>query len=61
MFQLYLSNRKKMRKSATDTGEPGDPTVSFRARSINRRDPNRETLRSTSARGRETGVIQYIY
>ncbi len=38
MFRLCLSNRKKMRKSATDIGDPGDLTVSFRARSGDRRD-----------------------
>ena len=57
MFRLCLSNRKK---SATDIGEQGDLKVSFRARSGDRRDPNRETLRSTSAHGRETGAIQVL-
>ena len=32
MFRLCLSNRKKMRKSATDIGELGDLKVSFCAR-----------------------------
>ena len=38
MFRLCLSNRKKMRKSATDTGKPGDLTVNLHARALDRRD-----------------------
>ncbi len=58
MFRLCLSNRKKMRKSATDIGEPGDLTVNLHERALDRRDSNRETLRSISALGLETGAIQ---
>jgi hypothetical protein len=43
IFRLCLSNRKKMRKSATEIGEPGDLTVSFRARYPTGRQHTRET------------------